>query len=137
VTGGGPESRRRFRTPGEVEAVPAIVSNIEIRTYSTFRLPVLCMEVDPTGTTDQLQARDLTGWTGAMQVRATEDDATVLAEAAVEVDVVNSIVTAVIDADTTALYVWRSGVYDLIITDGDEVDPLVTGVARCTRGVTR
>lgn len=117
--------------------MPAIVTNIEIRTRSTFRLPVLCMEVDPTGETDQLEVRDLTGWTGAMQVRATEDDDTVLAEAAVEVDAVNGIVTAVIDATDTAGYVWRSGVYDLVITDGDEVEPLASGVARCTRGVTR
>jgi len=117
--------------------VTAIVNDIEIRTRSTFRLPVQCYEVDPTGETDQLQVRDLTGWTGAMQVRATADDDTVLAEAAVTVDAANGLVTAVFDAADTTGYVWRSGVYDLIITDGDEVDPLVTGVARCARGVTR
>jgi len=117
--------------------VTAVVTNIEIRTYSTFTLRIQCVEVDPTGNTDQVEIRDLTGWTGAMQVRATEDATDILATAVVDVDAANGVVTATIDADTTAGYAWRSGVYDLVITDGDEVEPLASGVARCTRGVTR
>jgi hypothetical protein len=115
--------------------VTAIEQDITIRQRSTFTLPVICYEVDPD--TGQLVIRDLTGWTGAMQVRLTADSDTVLAEADVTIDVDTGIVTATIDDDVTAEYTWRSGVYDLIITDGIDTDPLAAGAARCVRGVTR
>ena len=113
----------------------AIEQDIVIRQRSTFTLPVICYEVDPD--TGHLAIRDLTGWTGAMQVRLTADSDTVLAEADVAIDVDSGTVTATIDDDVTAEYTWRSGVYDLIITDGIDTDPLAAGAARCVRGVTR
>lgn len=113
----------------------AIEHDITIRTRSTFSLSIICFEVDPD--TDRLVVRDLTGWTGAMQVRLTADTETVLAEADVDIDVDTGTVTATIDDDVTEGYTWRSGVYDLIITDGLDTDPLAAGVARCVRGVTR
>ena len=115
----------------------AIVTDIEIEQYATFELPILCVEKDPTGETDQLTVRDLTGWTGAMQVRLTTDSTDVLAEADVDIDVTTGVVTAMIDDTVTAGYTWRTGVYDLVITDGAVTDRLATGSARCTRGVTR
>lgn len=115
----------------------AVVQDVEIEQYATFELPILCLERDPTGETDQLVVRDLTGWTGAMQVRLTTDSDTVLATAEVDIDIDLGVVTATIDDVTTAGYTWRSGVYDLTITDGVSTDRLARGVARCTRGTTR
>ncbi len=112
-----------------------IEQDIVVRQYSTFTLTVACYERDPDS--GQLVVRDLTGWTGAMQVRATPDSETVLAEADVSIDVDTGIVTALIDDAITAEYTWRSGVYDLIITDGVDTDSLAVGAARCVRGVTR
>lgn len=113
----------------------AVEHDIIIRTHSTFSLSVACYDLDPD--TEQLVVRDLTGWTGAMQVRLTADGDTVLAEADVDIDADTGVVTATIDDDVTAEYAWRSGVYDLVITDGLDTDALAAGVARCTRGVTR
>ncbi len=113
----------------------AIEHNITIRTHGTFTLTVVCYEQDPD--TQRLAVRDLPGWAGAMQVRLTPDADTVLAEADVSVDVDTGTVSATFDDDVTAEYTWRSGVYDLIITDGIDTDPLAAGVARCVRGVTR
>jgi hypothetical protein len=115
--------------------VAAIEHDIVIRTYSTFTLAIACYDRDPD--TLQLVARDLTGWTGAMQVRLTADTDAVLAEADVDIDAGTGVVTAVIDDDVTADYTWRSGVYDLVITDGVDTESLAAGVARCVRGVTR
>jgi hypothetical protein len=113
----------------------AISHDIELRTGSTFTLPISCAEQDPD--TLQLAVRDLTGWTGAMQIRPSATSDTILAEAAVTIDVASGTVTATIDDVDTADMTWRSGVYDLIITDGTETDPLAAGVARLVRGVTR
>lgn len=115
----------------------AVVQDIEIEQYATFELSILCLERDPTGETDQLVLRDLAGWTGSMQVRATADSETVLATADVVIDLDLAMVTAGIDDTITAGYTWRAGVYDLIITDGVSTDRLARGVARCTRGTTR
>lgn len=112
-----------------------IEHDITIRTHNTFTLAVACYELDPD--TQQLVVRDLTGWTGAMQIRLTADSDTILGEADVDIDVDTGIVTATFDDDVTAGYTWRSGVYDLVIADGIDTDPLMAGVARCVRGVTR
>jgi hypothetical protein len=115
----------------------AVEHNIIIRAGATFTLPVVCFEEDPEAEGDQLILRDLTGWTGAMQIRLTADSDTVLAEADVTIDVDTGTVTATFDDDVTAGYTWRAGVYDLIITDGVDTDWLAEGTARCKRGVTR
>jgi hypothetical protein len=118
-----------------VVAVVAIAHNIVVKQGSTFTLLIGCQVEDPD--TQQLEIRDLTGWTGAMQVRATADDATILAEADVTIETATGVVTATIpDADTAAM-TWRAGVYDLIITDGTETDCLAEGDARLRRSITR
>lgn len=113
----------------------AVEHNIIVEQGATFTLPVACYEEDPD--TGQLVVRDLTGWTGAMQIRLTPDSDTTLGEADVDVDVVTGTVTATIDDAVTAGYTWRAGVYTLIITDGVGTDWLAAGTARCRRGVTR
>lgn len=113
----------------------AVEHNIIVEQGATLTLAVACFEEDPD--TGQLAVRDLTGWTGAMQIRLTADSDTVLGEADVDVDAVTGVVTATIDDDVTAEYTWRAGVYDLIITDGIGTDRLAEGTARCRRGVTR
>jgi len=112
----------------------AIQQDIVIDRRGTFELPVICYDRDPD--TLQLVIRDLAGWTGAMQIRATADDTTVLGEATVDIDVATGVVTATIDDIDTAAYVWRSGVYDLVITDGVSTDYLVEGSARVRRSIT-
>lgn len=113
----------------------AVEHNIVIEQGATFTLPVVCYEEDPD--TGQLAVRDLTGWTGAMQVRLTAESDTTLGEADVDIDVDTGIVTATIDDDVTAGYTWRAGVYNLIITDGVSTDWLAVGTAKCRRGITR
>lgn len=113
----------------------AVEHNIVIEQGATFTLPVECVEEDPD--TGQLVVRDLTGWTGAMQIRLTPDSDTTLGEADVTIDVDTGTVTATIDDDVTAEYMWRAGVYNLVITDGIGTDWLAVGTAKCRRGITR
>lgn len=113
----------------------AIQQDITLSNGRTFTLAVVCVEEDPT--THELNVRDLTGWTGAMQIRATADATVVLAEADVTIAVVSGTVTATIPDTDTDTMTWRSGVYDLIITDGTETDTLAEGAARFKRSVTR
>jgi hypothetical protein len=80
---------------------------------------------------------DLAGWTGAMQIRPTADSATVLATADVAVDGATAQVTASVPDYLTSAMAWRSGVYDLIITDGDRTERLLYGVARLRSSTTR
>lgn len=117
--------------------VGAIQTDIEIFAGRTYVLPVQCSTEDPD--THELAVRDLTGYTGAMQIRATADATTVLADAVVVIDTVTGVVTATVEAAETASATWRSGVYDLIIMDADDepIDTLVTGAARLRRSVTR
>lgn len=79
---------------------------------------------------------DLTGWTGAMQIRETRDAASaLLAEATVTIDVATGTVTAVVDA-AELVAEWRSGEYDLVIVKGTEREPLAWGTVRFRRTVT-
>jgi hypothetical protein len=112
----------------------AVRYNITLSNGRTFTLRVACkVENDD----DTLDVRNLAGWTGAMQVRATADDATVLAEADVTIDTADGIVTATITDDETVSATWRAGVYDLIITDGTDTEPLAEGTVLLRRSVTR
>jgi hypothetical protein len=113
----------------------AIRHNIELYRGGTFTLLVACVVQTAEG--GPVEVRDLTGWTGAMQVRSTVDGDIVLAEADVEVDVATGVVTAIIEAADTEAMTWRSGVYDLVITDGIDIEPLAEGDARLRRLVTR
>lgn len=114
----------------------AIQRDITLSNGRTFTLTVECVTEDPE--THQLEVRDLTGWTGAMQIRATADDTAVLATATVTINATTGVVTATITDDATTTMTWRSGVYDLIITGGSsETETLAKGVARFERSVTR
>jgi len=116
--------------------VATIQQDITLSIGRTFTLSVVCAAEDPD--THEVELRDLTGWTGAMQIRASAEAEVVLAEADVTIDVATATVTATIPDEDTATMTWRSGVYDLIITNGIDVDPpLVEGAARLRRGVTR
>jgi hypothetical protein len=113
----------------------AIRHDIELRVGATFTLLIACVTQPEVG--GAVEVRDLTGWTGAMQIRASAEAETVLAAATVTIDEANGVVTATFTDDATALMTWRSGVYDLIITDGQETDVLAMGNARLLRAVTR
>ena len=115
----------------------AIQTDIELSAGRTFTFAVQCSTEDPD--THELTVRDLTGYTGAMQVRATADATAVLVAADVAIDVTTGVVTATIEAADTATATWRSGTYDLIIMDADNepIDTLARGTARITRSVNR
>ena len=112
--------------------MPATVHPILIEQAATFE--IRCQVYESDGATPRT---DLAGWSGSMQVRATDADAEVLAEAVVSVNGSTGVVTATIDADTTAGYDWVSGVYDLIIDNGaGRVERILQGTARLSRAVT-
>lgn len=113
----------------------ALRNDIALNADRTFVLRVACKEQN--ADTLELEVRDLTGWTGAMQIRDTPGG-TVLAEADVEIDTATGVVTATIAAADTDTATWRSGVYDLVIDDGaGSLDALAEGVARLRPSVTR
>ena len=112
----------------------AVRQNIVMLTGCTFTLRIACKTQEDDGT---LSVRDLTGYTGAMQIRSTVDSDAVLAEADVTIDVATGIVTATIPDEQTVDATWRAGVYDLIITDGVDPDPIAEGDVRLRRSVTR
>lgn len=107
----------------------AVQQDIEVEQGITFELAV--EELDDDGVTP----RDLSGYTGAMQIRPSEDSDVVLATAVVELS--TGLVLATIDDAVTATYTWRVGVYDLEITNGSRTDRIARGTARLTRQVTR
>lgn len=113
----------------------AVRHDIILRQGASFSLPVACYVQNVE--TQQLEIRNLTGWSGAMQVRQTAESTMVLAQAVVTIDVLTGIVTASFDDATTAGYTWRTGVYDLIITNGVDTDWLVEGRATLRRSITR
>ncbi len=86
---------------------------------------------------DGITPRNLAGWTGQSQIRATAEATTVLATATVTVDAANGIVTATIDDADTATFTWRSAKYDLIITDGTDTEALLYGDVRVRPSITR
>jgi hypothetical protein len=93
----------------------------------------LVVEVDD----DDGEPRDLTGFTGGMQIRASRDDptSTLLAEGDVEVDADLGLVVVTI-GDTSAM-TWIAGYYDVVITDGDgPPERIVEGRAVLRQGVT-
>jgi len=110
--------------------VGAIEWDIEVEQGATFELPIDCVDAD--GNT-----RDLTGYTGAMQIRSSRSIlGTLLATATVTITAATGRVVASIDDDTTAAYDWHAGLYDLYITNGSRTDKLATGNAKLIRAVT-
>jgi hypothetical protein len=66
---------------------------------------------------------DLTGYVGAMQIREMKSSAEVLYEVSsdnVSFDIGGRIVTVRIPAADTATFDWDRGVYDVLITAGDD-----------------
>lgn len=85
---------------------------------------------------------DLTGWTGALQVRADrEPGAELLADGDVTIDTATGVVTGVIASDDTdPVSSWAAGEYDMYIEDPSQTPPerlyLVWGTARFKERVT-
>lgn len=104
----------------------AVHQDIVVERGGTFELAVLVLDsdgVDP--------RTDLAGWTGAMQIRAERDPtSTLLATATVAIDTATAVVTATIADDLTEVMAWRSGEYDLKITNGTQTLWLAKGTAR-------
>jgi hypothetical protein len=107
-----------------------IVQNQTIRKGRTFSYSVDCIDEDG-------NPRDLTGYSGAMQIRETPESETILGTATVTVDEDDGVVTAVIPAATTAAYEWTAGVYDLTITSGLIVETVAEGRIGLQQTVTR
>ena len=110
-------------------ALPA-TQDIVIRLGVTFRLDI---NVDDSNG----DALDVSAYTGAMQVRASRDSATVLATGTVTTSS-TGLVRVEISSATTGGYDWTSGVYDVIITDASNVSTcIVEGYASTLQPVTQ
>lgn len=113
--------------------MPATRLDVMVEERATFELTIdlLDSEGDP--------RTDLTGATGAMQIREDRDDTSDLIVAAtVEVDASNSQVTATITAAVTAGLDFTSGWYELRITNqaATRTERVAHGVATFSRGTT-
>lgn len=105
--------------------------DITVRRGATFTLVVDLLDEDGVARTD------LAGYTGTMQIRSEQDSgATLLATATVAVDSGNAQTTATIAKATTGAYEWKTGRYDLVITDGTTTERVAEGRATLSRNVT-
>lgn len=106
------------------------VHHIELEEGCTFELPVAV--VSSSG-----RPRDLSGFTGTMEIRDNADDLDLLLEATVTVDALAGLVTATIPAAQLDALPWSAAVYDLIITNGTRTHKLVRGEVTVVQTVTR
>lgn len=112
----------------------AVELDIEVEQGATFELAIACLNTEDGQSFDPA---DLTGYTGSMQIRASQAPTSqLLATATVTIDIANSVVTATIADTLTAAMTWRSGVYDLKITNGTRTARVARGKARFTLQVT-
>lgn len=85
--------------------------------------------------------RDMSGWTGNFQIRATPDSATVMGQGQVFVIDQTEILGAIqfsMEADQTELLVKGDAVYDVELTDPDgRPHTFLAGIARIDPDVTR
>jgi len=87
--------------------------------------------------------KDLTGYSGRMQVRKTVDDITVLLEAStangrLSINAPAGIVSVVVPADITTLLTFNTGVYDLeVFTSAANVIRVASGFAALSLEVSR
>jgi hypothetical protein len=94
-----------------------------------------------TWTTDEKVPIDVTGWSAAMQVR-TEPGGTLLASLSSGTGEITMGGTAgtirlLVAADVTTAWVWRRGVYDLLLTNpDDQATRLLEGPASVSAAVT-
>jgi hypothetical protein len=107
----------------------AVVLDIEIEQGVTCDIAITALAED--GVT----ARDLSGYTGAMQVRETADSMTVLLTGVVTLTA--GLVTATITDTDTGAVEWYAGVYDIEIDNGTRSERIARGKVRVTRQVTR
>lgn len=111
--------------------VTAEVFDITVERGQTFQLVVALLDEARVARTD------LADFTGTMQIRSEKDPGTaLLATATVVVDADNAQAVATIAKATTAGYEWKSGWYDLVITDGTTSERVVEGRATLSRNVT-
>jgi len=109
----------------------APVYNIEADRGGLITVTVDLIEADGT-------ARDLTGYTGEMQVRASADDVDVLATGTVTVTPATGRVVGEISSTATDDAVWVSAFYDVRITsDSIDYEYVVHGKIKLRPTVTR
>jgi len=111
--------------------------NIQFRVGSKFEFSVEVRNRDGS-------IKDLTGYSGRMQVRKTADDVTKLVDATtangmVTINAPGGVVTVTVGADVTAAYTWNTGVYDLEVftVAPAEVIAVAEGFAALLPNVTR
>ncbi len=115
----------------------AVRLDIEVERSGTCR--VVVQVLDSGGVNPRT---DLSGWTGALEVRGDRTPtAQLLATGAVTIDVGTGVVTGVISsAETDPATAWAAGEYDMYIEDPGQSPPerlyLVYGVARFRERVT-
>lgn len=116
--------------------MPAKQYDILIEQGASFTMTVNALKVDGT-------IRDLTGYTGRMQVRETVSATDILVEAStinglMTIDGPTGAVTVVIPGATTENYDWSNGVWDLEVENGiGTILRLIQGNAALSRQVTR
>lgn len=80
---------------------------------------------------------DLAGYDGLMQIRAEQDDTSLLlGTATVSIDTINAQATATIADTVTDTYTWTAGWYDLRITNDVRSERVAQGRAVFNRKVT-
>lgn len=112
----------------------AVRKDVVVEQGATFELAVTVLTTDD-GVT--YSPKNLTGYTGSMQIRSSVDATAVLATATVTIDSASGVVTATISDTLTNAMTWRAGVYDLEIANGSRTDRLAYGNAKLERQVTR
>jgi hypothetical protein len=107
----------------------ATYQEITVEQGGTFTITIDVL--DSTGLTNRT---DLAGWTGEFVIRADRDpSATLLATGTVAVNASTGVATATLDDTATAAMTWRSGQYDIWITNGTDTEPLAWGKATFRR----
>jgi hypothetical protein len=111
--------------------------NIVVPQGARFAFSIQALNEDKT-------VKDLSGYSGRMQVRASVDSVDILLEATtangrISIDGPAGVVSVNVGADITAPMTWTSGVYDLEVFTASpaEVIRLVEGYAYLSKEVTR
>lgn len=108
----------------------ATIQNVEADRGGQIVVSVIVANADGT-------LADLTGYTGAMQVRASPDDDEVLATGTVVIDDDLSKVTGSVASAATVDAAWFSAYYDVRITSGGEHEYVLAGRIKLRNTVTR
>jgi hypothetical protein len=109
--------------------------HFEVRTGRTFRKVIRILNADGS-------VRDLSGWQARMSIKADVDDVAPLVTltsspaAGLTITPLAGEIEIKIDDSATALYTWESGVYDLVITNGTDAEPVLEGGIIVRKSVT-